>query len=105
MHIVVFDQEGVRHEIAGGSASSVMEMIRDHGLSIAAQCGGSAACATCHVYVDPEWFGRLPPMGEDEDAMIELAVDIKPVSRLSCQLKPDALLDGLVLTLAPGTEF
>lgn len=105
MQITVFDQRGVRHTIVNTTALSVMEIIRDEGVSIAAQCGGCASCATCHVYVDAEWVSRLPPVGDNEEAMLELAVERRPESRLSCQLKTDASLDGLIVTLAPGTEF
>ena len=60
-------------------------------------CGGVAACATCHVHVDPAWQDKLPPMKEEEDAMLELTDDRDERSRLACQLKASPELDGLIL--------
>jgi 2Fe-2S ferredoxin len=64
---------------------------------IDAECGGSCACATCHVIVDPEWAGRLPPIAALEQDTLELVSDPTPTSRLSCQLVLTAELDGLVV--------
>lgn len=104
MHMTVFDQQGIRHDIES-NAATVMEMIRDEGLAIAAQCGGTASCATCHIYVDQAWFDRLPPPEPHELEMLEIGIEPKPESRLSCQLMASPALEGLIVTLAPGTEF
>jgi 2Fe-2S ferredoxin len=67
---------------------------------IVAECGGSAVCATCHVYVDDGWIGRLAAVGDDEDALLDGAASERKVnSRLSCQIKITPELDGLVLRL------
>jgi ferredoxin, 2Fe-2S len=67
---------------------------------ILGECGGQAMCATCHVYVDAKDLGALPPMSDDEDAMLEdTASERKPSSRLSCQLDASDELDGLVVYL------
>ena len=105
MRLTVLDHAGVRHDLEDSRSRTVMEAIRDAGLPIAAQCGGSAACATCHVYVDGAWMPRLPPIGEIEADMLELAVERTAASRLSCQLPWSPALDGLSLRLAPGSEF
>jgi 2Fe-2S ferredoxin len=102
--MTVFDQQGIRHDIES-NAATVMEMIRDEGLAIAAQCGGTASCATCHIYVDQAWFDRLPPPEPHELEMLEIGTEPKPESRLSCQLMTSPALEGLIVTLAPGTEF
>ena len=74
------------------------------GFDVVAECGGACACATCHVYVAPEWLGRLVPTKQEEDDQLDMALAVEPNSRLSCQIlmRPD--LDGLRLTLAPGSE-
>lgn len=78
----------------------VMEIIREHGLPIKAECGGACACATCHVYVDPDWLDALPRMSDEEEEMLDGAFDQEDTSRLSCQLIMTARLNGLRLTLA-----
>ncbi len=99
--IFVTDRNGVEHTLEAKEGWRVMEIIRDAGLPIEAACGGSCACATCHVYVDPEWFAKLPNQQEEEEDMLDLAIEPQENSRLSCQLKFDAALDGLKVTLAP----
>ena len=65
---------------------------------IDADCGGACACATCHVYVAPEWFDRLPAPASAEADMLEFVQDRQPTSRLSCQIEVTDALDGLVVT-------
>lgn len=72
---------------------------------IVGECGGSCACATCHCYVDETRLAELPAPDEGELAMLEaVAAERRPNSRLACQLKASAALEGLVLTL-PATQF
>jgi ferredoxin, 2Fe-2S len=80
---------------------SAMLAATRHGLDgIVAECGGNAMCATCHVYVDESWLARVPPMGDEEDALLDgAAAERLPNSRLSCQIKLAPELDGLVLRL------
>ena len=102
MKILVTDQEGVEHELEGLDGWRVMEVIRDWGLNIKAECGGAASCATCHVYVDEAFMDKLAPMSEDEEDLIYSTMDKKPNSRLSCQILLSDKLDGLKVTLAPS---
>jgi 2Fe-2S ferredoxin len=97
----VTDREGASHELEGVQGWSVMEIIREAGLPIEAACGGCCACATCHVYVDPDWLSRLSPPGPDESMMLDEAFEVRDASRLSCQIKYADALDGLKVTLAP----
>jgi 2Fe-2S ferredoxin len=99
VHVV--DREGAEHKLEGVTGWSVMEIIREAGLPIEAACGGCCACATCHVYVDPDWLARLNPAGPDESMMLDEAFEVRDNSRLSCQLKYVDALDGLKVTLAP----
>ncbi|OBQ86478.1 2Fe-2S iron-sulfur cluster-binding protein [Mesorhizobium sp. WSM3873] len=105
MKIVVYDQGGTRVEIGDVAGKTLMSVIRDAGLNITAQCGGCAACATCHVYVDDEWTSKLKPVSDVEDAMLDIAEERQENSRLSCQVKLTEDLDGLTVRLAPGSGF
>ena len=73
----------------------------DNGVAgVLAECGGSCACATCHAYVAEGWVGRLAPMDEMENAMLDSAVDRRPASRLLCQVELTPGLDGLEVFVA-----
>ncbi|MBL3677397.1 MAG: 2Fe-2S iron-sulfur cluster binding domain-containing protein [Alphaproteobacteria bacterium] len=100
MEIYVTDLHGVEHVLEAVEGWRVMEIIREHGLPIKAECGGACACATCHVYVDPDWLDALPRMSDEEEEMLDGAFDQEDTSRLSCQLIMTARLNGLRLTLA-----
>ena len=102
MKIVVTDQAGAVHELEGLDGWRAMEVIRDWGLNIKAECGGACSCATCHVWVDEDWYGKLQPASDDEEDLIYSTLDQKPTSRLSCQILLSDELDGLKLTLTPS---
>ncbi|PZO85378.1 MAG: ferredoxin [Micavibrio aeruginosavorus] len=105
MKIIVTDQDGAVHELEAIEGWRVMEIIKDHGLPIKAECGGCCACGTCHVYVDDEWVDKLYPMRDDEQDALDTAFDVTDRSRLSCQIIMSEELDGLKVTLAPGSEL
>ena len=85
--------------IDASAGQSLMEAAKATGVEgIEAICGGSMACGTCHVYVDPAWFDRLPPAQPAELEMIECGLDPRPISRLACQIRLSAELDGLIVT-------
>ena len=100
--IVVTDRGGVEHSLPAEEGWRVMEVIRDWGLDMKAECGG--ACATCHVHVDLSWAAQLPPPTGEEIDMLDGAFDVTDASRLSCQILLTPELNGLRLKLAPGTE-
>lgn len=100
MKIFVTDQGGKRHELEAIAGWQVMEIIRDYGLPIKAECGGSCCCATCHVYVDEAWQDKLYDMRDDEDEMLDETFDREDNSRLSCQILMSEELDGLSVTLS-----
>lgn len=102
MKIVVTDTAGVEHELEGLEGWRVMEVIRDWGLGIRAECGGSCSCATCHVYVEDKWLGKLPEPSDDEEDLLFSTLDKKANSRLSCQILLNEDLDGLTVTIAPS---
>ena len=79
-----------------------MEVIRDAGFDeLLALCGGCCSCATCHVFVDEAWADKLPPVGEDENDLLDSSSHRNATSRLSCQISMGADLDGLRVTIAP----
>ncbi len=90
---------GASHRLDGPPGESVMQLARAAGLPMLGDCNGSMACATCHVIVDPEWAARLPPPGDDEEAMLDTVFDLKPTSRLGCQIRLEPAIDGLRLAL------
>jgi 2Fe-2S ferredoxin len=97
---------GQHQRIDASNGESAMLAATRHGLdAILAECGGNAMCATCHVYVEETWLGRLAPMSDEEDALLDgAAAERLGNSRLSCQIKLAAELDGLVLRL-PGRQI
>lgn len=99
--ITYIEHDGREHVVEVSKGMSLMEgAIHNDIEGIEAECGGCCSCATCHVYVDKAWVNRLPPVGENEDAMLEgTAADRLPNSRLSCQIPITDELDGLVVRL------
>jgi 2Fe-2S ferredoxin len=102
MKITVTDTCGAHHELEALEGFRVMEVIRDWGVGIKAECGGSCSCATCHVYVGEEWIDRLSPPRDDEEDLLFSTLDKQPNSRLSCQILCTDELDGLAVTIAPS---
>ncbi len=101
MKIIATDRNGQEHVLEGRDGWTVMEILRDAGLAVAAECGGACACATCQVYVTDGWFEKLPNRSDAEVDMLDMAIAVEPNSRLSCQLVCSPELDGLKVTVAP----
>jgi ferredoxin, 2Fe-2S len=101
MKIIAKDRAGNEHVLEGRDGWTIMEILRDGGLDIAAECGGACACATCHVYVEDGWYEKLAEPSEDEVNMLDMALGVQANSRLSCQLTCSDELDGIKLTVAP----
>jgi len=98
--ITYIEHSGKSHTIEIANGLSVMEgAVQNNIPGIDADCGGSMACATCHVYVKEEWFNKLPKKEEGEDDMLDMAFEPKTNSRLSCQLMVSDQLDGLIVNL------
>ena len=104
MHIHVTDRAGERHTLQALEGFRIMEIIRDWGLDIKAECGGACACATCHVYVDRDWAPKLIEPTDEEVDRLDEAFDVTGNSRLSCQILMRPEFDGIELRLAPGSE-
>ena len=98
--ITYVEYNGKSHTINVDNGLTVMEgAVQNDIPGIDADCGGSMACATCHVYVKEDWFNKIPPKQQGEDDMLDQAYEPKSNSRLSCQLVVSDDLDGLVVNL------
>jgi ferredoxin, 2Fe-2S len=97
--ITFIDATGEARTVEADNGSTVMEVaIRNAIPGIEAECGGACACATCHVYVADDWSAKVGKPAPMEDDMLDFAFDVRPTSRLSCQIKVSAALDGLTVT-------
>jgi ferredoxin, 2Fe-2S len=99
VRITYVEYNGTTHAVDVAEGLTVMEGARDNGIpGIEADCGGACACSTCHVYVAEGWVDKLPPKDPMEEDMLDFAYEPDPVrSRLTCQLKVTAELEGLVV--------
>ena len=98
--ITYIEDNGKSHTLDVENGLSVMEgAIQNNIPGIDADCGGSMACATCHVYVKEDWFNKLPEKAVGEDDMLDQAYEPNSSSRLSCQLTVSNELDGLIVHL------
>ena len=94
------DHTGETRSVEAETGSTVMEAaIRNAVPGILAECGGACACATCHVYVDDGWKEKTGDPSPMEEDMLDFAFDVRPASRLSCQIKITDDLDGLTVTV------
>ncbi|MFI4975517.1 MAG: 2Fe-2S iron-sulfur cluster-binding protein [Caulobacterales bacterium] len=100
--VTYIEDGGTEHHVDVPTGLSVMDGAKRFTIpGIDGDCGGACACATCHVYVEEGWFERIPPMDELERDMLDFAFDVKETSRLSCQIKIDDSLEGLVVRTPP----
>jgi 2Fe-2S ferredoxin len=98
------EPDGTRREVDAPLGLSIMEVAHRHDIDIEGACGGSLSCSTCHVIVDPAWFGKLPAPDEEEEDMLDLAFGLTRTSRLCCQLIISEELDGITVTLPEETH-
>jgi 2Fe-2S ferredoxin len=102
--ITYVEFNGTAHSVEVASGENLMEGALGNGVpGIDGDCGGNAACATCHCYVPEDWMERTGARNEMEEAMLELADEARPNSRLACQIIASDALDGLVVNL-PETQ-
>jgi 2Fe-2S ferredoxin len=96
--ITFIDAQDTARTVEGEVGATVMETAIKHGVpGIEAECGGACACSTCHVYVDEAWREKVGGPSPMEEDMLDFAFDVRPNSRLSCQIKVREDLDGLTL--------
>ena len=97
--ITFIDANGEARTVEAQVGSTVMETALHNSIpGIEAECGGACACATCHVYVDEDWIEKTGAPSQSEEDMLDFAFEVRPNSRLSCQIRVSEELDGLVVT-------
>ncbi|MFP4126013.1 MAG: 2Fe-2S iron-sulfur cluster-binding protein [Alphaproteobacteria bacterium] len=97
--VVVTEPRGAVRQLDAPAGATILELARRENLALEGTCGGQMACATCHVVIDPHWYGRLPKPSREEREMLELAVRPRRTSRLGCQVRLTADLDGVAFTV------
>jgi len=102
--IIFISRNGDQREVAAETGHSLMEIAQQNGLDVEGACGGAMACSTCHMIVDPVWYGKLPPPVADETDMLDLAPGLTRTSRLGCQIKMTEALSGLIVKLPQSTK-
>lgn len=103
--IIFVDSKGEKRPVDAAVGATVMEAAIKNGIpGVVAECGGACACATCHVYVDAGWREKTGAPSDMEEDMLDFAFDVREESRLCCQIKVTAALDGLVLRV-PAKQF
>jgi ferredoxin, 2Fe-2S len=96
--ITYIEHDGTVHTVEAEVGATVMETALKHGVTgIVAECGGGCTCATCMVYVDEAWMEKTGARTDEEEDQLDMAFDVRPNSRLSCQIKVTEALDGLVV--------
>lgn len=101
--ITYIEHDGTEHPIEVPIGLTVMQGAVDNAVpGIDADCGGACACATCHVYIEPEWIAHTGKPNEQEASMLSFAAVTQDNSRLSCQIEVTAELDGLILRMPEG---
>ena len=102
--LTFIDAAGASRTVDAQIGATVMETAIRNGIEgIVAECGGACACATCHVYVDEAWWKAVGERSQMEEDMLDFAFEVRPTSRLSCQIKVTSQIDGLVVT-TPGKQ-
>lgn len=98
------EPDGARREIETPAGKTILEIAHANNVDIEGACEGVMACSTCHVIVEPEWYGKLPSPEEDEEDMLDLAAGLTRTSRLGCQITVTEALDGLTVRLPKETH-
>ena len=103
--ITFIDSQNLSQTVEVSPGVTVMQGALDHSIEgVVGECGGSCSCGTCHCYIDAAWQAKMEPITDTEKMTLECAIDIRPTSRLSCQLKVTPELDGLVVHL-PASQI
>lgn len=104
LHITFITKDGQQHTFEVAEGDNLLDIAQAHDLDMEGACGGSCACSTCHVIVDPELYDEIPEPDDDENDMLDLAFGLTETSRLGCQVKMSKELDGLRVALPAMTR-
>lgn len=99
VHIKMFDEEGVGHDIVANEGETVLDVAQANDIELEGACEGTLACSTCHVIIDKAHFEQLPEPLDDELDMLDQAVGLQETSRLGCQIRLNSSLDGMTCAL------
>jgi len=102
--VIFVEPNGTRREVTSPAGRTLLSIAHANDIPIEGACEGSMACSTCHVIVEPAWYSRLKPAGEEENDMLDLAYGITRTSRLGCQIVLTEELDGLEVALPSETR-
>jgi ferredoxin, 2Fe-2S len=105
LNVIFITHDGKTFNVEPKLPTSLMRAALDMRVpGIVAECGGSCSCATCHVYVRPQWVDKLPARSEQEASMLECVTQTRPNSRLSCQIELGEEISGLTIEL-PESQY
>ncbi len=102
--ITFIEPNGNHREVEAEIGDTLLIVAHKNDIDIEGACEGVLACSTCHLIVDPDWYGKLVPADDDEDDMLDLAFGLTQTSRLGCQIEVTDELDGLVVSLPVETR-
>ena len=102
--ITFIEPNGNHREVEAEIGDTLLTVAHKNEIDIEGACEGVLACSTCHLIVDPDWYGKLMPADDDEDDMLDLAFGLTQTSRLGCQIEVTDELDGLVVSLPVETR-
>lgn len=104
LHITFITKDGTQHEFEVAEGDNILDIAQANNLDMEGACGGSCACSTCHIIVDPDFYDAIPEPDDDENDMLDLAFGLTETSRLGCQVKMSKELDGLRVALPAMTR-
>ncbi|KAK6202896.1 2Fe-2S ferredoxin-type domain-containing protein [Scheffersomyces amazonensis] len=104
LHITFITKDGQQHTYEVAEGDNILDIAQAHNLDMEGACGGSCACSTCHVIVDPEFYDEIPEPDDDENDMLDLAFGLTETSRLGCQVHMTKELDGIRVALPAMTR-
>jgi ferredoxin len=102
--VIFVERDGNRKTVESQEGLSLLEVAHNNNVDLEGACGGSLACSTCHLIVEPSWFPKLDPASEDEEDMLDLAFGLTNTSRLGCQIILTEELDGIEVKLPSGSR-